>query len=229
MMRAPIMSVIFAFELTHDLNAFAPLLLASAVSYGFTVLFMRRSILTEKIARRGYHIYREYGIDPLERHFVEEVMTRTPVAIDAQVPIAAALETHFGRTQRHRAYPVVRGEVLVGMADRDAALAAQHATGAQTMGDLFGVNVAAVALPTETLKTVSTRLAVHELERLPVVDDPKHRRLIGIVSRSDLVKPSLQTFEEEERREVFRSPMFFSGAPRVPGPAAPSESATGKQ
>jgi H+/Cl- antiporter ClcA len=70
MMRAPIMSVMFAFELTHDANALLPLLTASAVAYGFTVLTMPRSILTEKIARRGYHIYSEYGIDPLERHNV---------------------------------------------------------------------------------------------------------------------------------------------------------------
>ncbi|CAM2156026.1 chloride channel protein, CIC family [Pararobbsia alpina] len=231
MMRAPIMSVIFAFELTHDLNAFAPLLLASAVSYGFTVLVMRRSILTEKIARRGYHIYREYGIDPLERHFVDEVMTRAPVAIDAEMPLDAALETHFGRAQKHRAYPVVRGEVLVGMVDRDAVLAARHTTTATTMGELFGVNVAPAALATETLKTISTRLAVHGLERLPVVDDPKHRRLVGIVSRSDLVKPSLNTFEEEERREVFRSPMFFSGAPRAaqrPTAATSPDASAGK-
>jgi H+/Cl- antiporter ClcA len=60
----------FAFELTHDANALLPLLTASAVAYGFTVLTMPRSILTEKIARRGYHIYSEYGIDPLERHNV---------------------------------------------------------------------------------------------------------------------------------------------------------------
>jgi hypothetical protein len=65
MMRAPVMSVMFALELTQDVNALLPLLIASAVAYGFTVLTMPRSILTEKIARRGHHIYREYGIDPL--------------------------------------------------------------------------------------------------------------------------------------------------------------------
>ncbi len=51
MMRAPIMATVFAFELTHDANVLLPLLMASAVAYGFTVLLMRRSILTEKIAR----------------------------------------------------------------------------------------------------------------------------------------------------------------------------------
>ena len=66
-MRAPLTAVVFAFGLTHDVNAFLPTLLACAVAYGFTVIVMPRSILTEKIARRGHHIYREYGVDPMER------------------------------------------------------------------------------------------------------------------------------------------------------------------
>ena len=45
------------------------------VAYGFTVLVMKRSILTEKVARRGYHISREYAVDPLERLSVGEVMS----------------------------------------------------------------------------------------------------------------------------------------------------------
>ncbi len=53
MMRAPLMAVLFAFELTQDVNALLPLLTACVSAYGFTVLTMPRSILTEKIARRG--------------------------------------------------------------------------------------------------------------------------------------------------------------------------------
>src|SRR5450830_757475 len=73
---APLTAAVFALGLTGDFNAFLPLLLATGISYGFTVLVMRRSIMTEKIARRGLHIYREYSVDPQERMFVEEVMTR---------------------------------------------------------------------------------------------------------------------------------------------------------
>ena len=72
------------------------LMLACAVAYGFTVIVMPRSILTEKIARRGHHVYREYGVDPLERHFVDDVMTRGAVVIDGKLPAAAALEQYFG-------------------------------------------------------------------------------------------------------------------------------------
>jgi CBS domain-containing protein len=205
MMRAPIMAVVFAFELTHDANALLPLLTAAAVSYGFTVLFMRRSILTEKIARRGYHIYREYGIDPLERHYVDEVMTSTVKSIDADISVAESLERHFGPTQTHRAFPVVRAGRLIGMADRKilgAALDAGRAT--SRVGDLYEDERREVALPDETCRHVAARLAAQSLDRVPVVADESSYRLIGIVSRHDLVKPSLSVFSEEREREQFR-------------------------
>jgi H+/Cl- antiporter ClcA len=210
MMRAPIMSVIFAFELTHDVNALLPLLTASACAYGFTVLFMRRSILTEKIARRGYHIYREYGIDPLERNFVSDVMTTEIRTIPADMPLAEALEKYFGATQTHRAYPVARDGALVGMIERNTLLQGVGNPAAATMSDLFGANVPIMALPGETLRTVANRLAVHGLERVPVVTDAQSRRLVGVISRSDLVKPSLAFSEEEERFETFRRTPFHT-------------------
>jgi H+/Cl- antiporter ClcA len=204
MMRAPIMSVMFAFELTQDANALLPLLTASAVAYGFTVLLMPRSILTEKIARRGYHIYREYGIDPLERHNVEEVMTRELKTLDGQTTIVDALAGHFGPEQFHRAFPVVQGGAFIGMMDRATLLAGQQNPAAERVADLFGVNVPIMALPGETCRTVAIRLAVHGLERVPVVTDAQSRRLIGIISRSDLVKPSLALFAEEQQQQRFR-------------------------
>jgi H+/Cl- antiporter ClcA len=205
MMRAPIMAVMFACELTQDVNALLPLLTASVVAYGFTVMFMPRSILTEKIARRGYHIYREYGIDPLERHFVEEVMTQSAQTIDAKATLAEALEQYFSPSQKHRAFPAVRDGSFVGMVDRDTLLAGEGRANVERVGDLFGANVPIMALRDETCRTVATRLAVHGLERVPVVTDPLSRRLIGIISRSDLIKPSLTLFDDELQSETFRT------------------------
>jgi hypothetical protein len=73
-MRTPFMGIVFALELTHDFNMMLPLIVAVTLAYALTVLTVRRSILTEKIARRGYHLTREYAIDPLEILFVREVM-----------------------------------------------------------------------------------------------------------------------------------------------------------
>jgi CBS-domain-containing membrane protein len=60
-----------------------------------------------------------------------------------------------------------------------------------------------MALPDETCRIVATRLAVHGLERLPVVSDAQSRRLLGIIARSDLVKPSLDVDDQEHRHERF--------------------------
>ena len=83
-MRSPFTGVVFAIELTHDFNMLLPLMVACFLAHAFTVLTLKRSILTEKIARRGYHLSREYALDPLEILFVREVMHP---ALDATGPL----------------------------------------------------------------------------------------------------------------------------------------------
>jgi H+/Cl- antiporter ClcA/CBS domain-containing protein len=204
MMRAPVMAAIFAFELTGDANALLPLLAAAAVAYGFTVLLMRRSILTEKIARRGYHIYREYSIDPLERHYVEEVMTRAVETIDASTTLDDVLHRYFGPTQKYRAYPVVASGTLLGMVDRVLLDRIAPGQSEKPIGSFFARERPEIALPGETCRNVAARLAITGLVRVPVVEDEKSLRLVGIVSRHDLVKPSSTVFSEEREVEQFR-------------------------
>ena len=89
-MRSPLTAVIFALELTHDVNVMLPLLLAVTIAHGFTVLTLRRSILTEKVSRRGFHLSREYAIDPLEivfaREAVRTAVVAVPEALHARMP-----------------------------------------------------------------------------------------------------------------------------------------------
>jgi len=211
---APLTATVFAFGLTGDGNALLPLLLACAVSHGLSVLLMRRSIMTERIARRGRHVYREYGVDPQERVQVDEVMTREVQTIPAATPLPVVAEHWFGAGQRHRAFAVVdEQDGFIGMLDRDGM---GRAVGtARCAGDLVEAGEQLVALPDETCSRVAQRLAAHGLERLPVVADPVGRRLIGIVSRSDLVKPAKALYEEEGPREgMLRWPRRHRGASR---------------
>ncbi|MFB9128505.1 CBS domain-containing protein [Paraburkholderia dipogonis] len=204
MMRAPVMAAVFAFELTGDANALLPLLAAAAIAYGFTVLLMRRSILTEKVARRGFHIYREYSIDPLERHYVDEVMTRNVQTIDADMTVADVLRDYFGARQKYRAYPVVSAGTLVGMAERALIELIPAAQANARIGTFVSHARLEIALPRETCRSVAARLAITGLDRVPVVEDENTRRLLGIVSRHDLVKPSMSVFAEEHEMEQFR-------------------------
>ena len=79
-MRAPFTATIFALETTHDWTAAFPVFLASAVSTAVTVIWIPRSILTEKVTRRGTHVAREYEVAPFERLSVREAMLAWPPA-----------------------------------------------------------------------------------------------------------------------------------------------------
>ncbi|HEF5869609.1 TPA: chloride channel protein [Burkholderia cenocepacia] len=204
---APLTAIVFAFGLTHDANALLPLLAATLVAHGFATIVMKRSIMTEKIARRGYHIYREYGVDPLERHDVGEVMTSADrlVAIDGAATLDTVETQYFGAKQTHRAYPVVQNGRLLGLVDRATLDAHRAQAGANApIAAAFAGRAPAVALAHETCRVVASRLAMLGLERLPVVADEQSLRITGLVSRSDLIKPALQHFDDEHKRERFR-------------------------
>ncbi len=79
----PLTAILFSLELTHALPALLPLTRACTASYLVTSLIMPRSILTEKLSRRGYHLSREYGVDPLEMVSVADVMTEVSQKAEA--------------------------------------------------------------------------------------------------------------------------------------------------
>ncbi len=98
---APVMvhltGIVFTLELTHLWPAMFPLTIASITAYAASVLLLDRSILTEKIARRGLHLTRDYTTDPLETFFVADVMRTEP----APTPAGGIVETRD--TLRHAA------------------------------------------------------------------------------------------------------------------------------
>ncbi len=75
-MRAPLTACLFAVELTHDVGVLLPLIAACSAAYAVTVLLLKRSILTEKVARRGTHVSREYHVNPYTLARVADVMVR---------------------------------------------------------------------------------------------------------------------------------------------------------
>jgi chloride channel protein, CIC family len=200
-MRSPFTGVIFMLELTHDVNMLLPLLLAVAVAHLFTVLTLKRSILTEKVARRGYHLSREYAVDPLEILFVREVMRTNVAAIPAQVTpteLAQKLNTdHIVRKGQHL-YPVVDGDRrLVAVVTRGdlERLAAGGAEAELTH------RKPVVAYPDEPLRLVVNRMSETGLTRFPVVNNSWERKLAGMVALSDLLQARTRSLEEERHRE----------------------------
>jgi H+/Cl- antiporter ClcA/predicted transcriptional regulator len=225
-MRSPFTGTIFALELTQDVNALPALLIATIVAYGFTVLLMPRSILTEKVARRGYHVSREYSVDPLERSSIGEVMTSQVVTVPASMPVKELLHSYFQSSglKKHQAYPVVddKGHLL-GVVTRTNLL--EDWVTAGLGADLPAQNLVIAydlihrepitAYPWESCRTAAERMAQMGVGRLPVVSADDPRKVIGIVTRSDLLKPRARHAEEEIRRERF---IGVPAAERPPGP-----------
>jgi hypothetical protein len=104
-MRSPFTGVVFAVELTGRFDVILPLLIGSSVAFAASVLMLKRSVLTEKIARRGYHVSREYDVDPLEMAFVEDVMSDDTSGV-AGVPVV-----RVGDTLRDVAYVMAQHHV----------------------------------------------------------------------------------------------------------------------
>lgn len=114
-MRSPLTGILFAAEVSGDFNALLPLSVAVVVAHGLTVLVLKRSVLTEKVARRGFHVSREYEIDPLEVLFVREVMRPDLAAPMPMAPdVAFAEETLKSVTVRMAKLGVTSLRVLDG-------------------------------------------------------------------------------------------------------------------
>ncbi len=205
-MRSPFTGVVFAVELTHDVNMLLPLLIAVTLAHATTVLALRRSILTEKVARRGYHLTREYSVDPLEILFVREVMRPNVAVLPADLPLAGLtrwLEAD-GRTRRERLYPVVDAERrLLGVVRRGDLRRLQSQHGAEASCPLAAVLrlEPVVAHPDEPLRVVAYRMAETGLTRFPVVERGDGRRLVGMVVLRDLLEARMRNLEAERRRE----------------------------
>jgi H+/Cl- antiporter ClcA/predicted transcriptional regulator len=202
-MRVPFTAIVFALELTHDLTALFPLLIAVTAAYTFTVLIMKRSILTEKLSRRGHHLSREYAVDPMEGLFVRQVMRSNVTVLLASTPLndlAASLKV--GGRGAQGLYPVTDddGKLLgvVTRQDLDALLADDH--GDRTLRDVLRADPI-VAHPDEPLRSVVYRMAETGLTRMPVVERDDPTRLVSVISLRDLLTARMRALEEERERE----------------------------
>ncbi|HKW97453.1 MAG TPA: chloride channel protein [Bryobacteraceae bacterium] len=227
-MRSPFTGVVFAIELTHDVNVILPLLVAAVIAHAFTTLALKRSILTEKVARRGYHLSREYEVDPLEVLFVRDVM-RSKVAVLSPSLSHKDLPSSLHESRKgQRLYPIVdAGGFVTGIVTRRdlKKLAEQTAPN----GDLSSVirKNPMVAYPEETLRLVVNRMAETGLTRFPVVESEISRKLVGIIALEDLLHARVRHLEEERRRErVLHIHLPFQGAVETKQAAQNSEVST---
>src|SRR3954469_537184 len=213
---APLTAVVFAFELTHDPGVLLPLLIAALVSYGLVVLTLPRSILTEKLSRRGYHLSREYIVDPMESLAVDEVMRTDIAKLSANASLeevrqALRVDETLGV---QRLFPVqdAQGNMLGVIPRWDVEQFVARKKG-QSLSALV-IQRPVIAYSDERLTMVVQRMASSGFTKLPVVKREDPSKVIGIISISDLLKARIAAQDSEERRErvlQLSVPLLFRG------------------
>ena len=209
-MRSPLTGVVFALELTHDWSALLPLVIASAAAYGFSALTLKRSVLTEKVARKGFHLTREYSVDPLEGLLVADVMKRTFTAFSAKTRLSEAIATFVAEhgpslaAQRSQPlYPVLdEANALVGFATRSELVrAALNGSPSDVTLAELGLRVPEVCHADLTLREAAHLFAEWGVAVAPVVERADRTRVIGLVSLTDLLEGRLRDLQEERVSE----------------------------
>ncbi len=202
-MRAPFTGVVFSLELTHDLNLIFPLLIAVLAAEGITVFTLPRSILTEKVARRGVHVAREYSVDPLEVIPVGAVMHTDLVMVPAGASVEEVARQTPELSSKYVGYTLVGdGGELAGFVTKEE-IVAFLAEGNDPSRPIREVaTVPPVRLyPDHPCRVGARYLAEHDLQGLPVVDPGDPGTVVGLFSRESLFEARVQALQEEQDRD----------------------------
>ena len=200
-MRAPMTGAVFAVELTGHFAALPETIAAAVGAYAVSVLLMRRSILTEKIARRGRHVLQEYTIDPHDFVQAEQVMTRHPTCLPGSLGVSEAI-AFFAGEARHRSYPVVdRDNRLLGLVSRADALEWQSSgvLGDRPLQEVLSDASQPYGLVTSPIGTIADIMIDSGVGRIPIVD-PQTMEVVGILTRHDLLRARHQSTNAETQR-----------------------------
>jgi chloride channel protein, CIC family len=224
-MRSPLTAIFFAVEITGNTHVLLPLTAACVSAHLVTILLLRRSILTEKIARRGHHLVREYRVDPFALTRVSEVMTREVETLPDTMTLHQAARFLTQPTTRHPSFPVVdaAGRAL-GIIDPPAVIAWRRGGRHRqtTLRELVERTKLPSAFADEYLQEVVERMMRLNVAHLAVVS--RDATLVGYLSWRDLLSVRTQLQREEEERIAFYR--WLRGRNRRPaaGQAAPSQS-----
>jgi CIC family chloride channel protein len=205
-MRSPLTAMMFGLELTHDINSLLPLAIGCVAAHLTTVLLLKRSILTEKIARRGHHITREYVVDPFETVRVADIMAQPAEALPADWTVGETLTffTAPDAPRRHKSYPVIDGDGRVlGMVSRADALRwlrDEHSLTGFLREQIAGQDLV-VAYDDELAGQLADRMTSTDIGRVPIVSR-KSGSLVGLVARRDLLRVRTNMVRHEREREA---------------------------
>jgi H+/Cl- antiporter ClcA/CBS domain-containing protein len=205
--HALLTSIVFAFEATRQPLGLLPLLAGCSAAYLVSTLLMRTSIMTEKLARRGADVRSEYTVDYLSQVLVRDGMTRDVVTLAAGTTLGEVREWLHAHApgSTHQGFPVLEPDgTLVGVITRRD-LFDDERSPATPVRELVH-RPPAVAYESNTLREAADHMVRERVGRLAVVERDSGR-MVGILSRSDLLSAHEDRLHAADRREQsFPSP-----------------------
>ena len=180
--HAPLTSVLMVFEMTLDYDVVMPLLLGAAVSSLIATTLSRESVYTEALRRKSG----ESSLRLVRLLTVRDVLRQEQATVPPELPLAALLERFMSARRNHLYVLDPEGRFLGGVSLHDANRELVQGGRAVTAADLLRRDFEAT-VPEEPLDRVLDRFARQPTERLPVLDGWSTRRLVGTVSRRDIL------------------------------------------
>jgi CIC family chloride channel protein len=194
--RATLTSIVIVFELTGNYDFILPLMFACVVADAVGVLLTPHTIFTEKLRRKGIRFSQAMQVNILEMISVEEAMIKKPEIITEDT-LVGKVANKIIFTGYH-GFPVLndKGELVGILAQEDIRKALKAGKHKAKAGDLDTEEII-VSYPDEDLNSVLERMAIHNIGRLPVVDREDEKKLVGFITRSDIIKAHRKKMEEE--------------------------------
>jgi CIC family chloride channel protein len=185
--RAPLTSILILFELTRDYSMILPIMLACVVSNVISSSISSESIFTEGLRRRGFTIRKGREVDIMEALLVKDAMKHNVQTVSENKNVGALIA--LMQSSRHAGFPVLdsNGQLSGIVTLKDVRDKVGHDELEKAITEICTKDVA-VAYQDETLNTVLKRLAAKDIGRLPVVSRSDDTKLLGIITRSDIVK-----------------------------------------
>jgi CIC family chloride channel protein len=204
-MRSPLTATFFAAEVTGNTHVLLPLLAACVTAHVVTVLLMRRSILTEKVARRGHHLAREYRVDPFSLARAQDIMVTDVQTVPGSMTLHQAATFLTEPSTNHPSFPVIDADrQVLGTVDPPAVLAWRRAGKHRhsTLAELLAATRPIVTYPDEYLDAVIERMSRANIAHIPVIarETP---RLVAYIGWKDLMQVRARLQAEEHDRVVF--------------------------
>ncbi len=208
--HAVLASVVMAFETTRQAMGLLPILTGCSAAYFVSLAVGRHSLMTERLARRGRPVQTEYGADHLSLVTVRELMAKDPITLlvdDAVEEVRDRIASGEAPWQ-HQGFPVVnnRGELMGVVTRRD--LLRLDLSMTALVKDLI-TRDPIVVYDDNTGREAADHMVRSGVGRLPVVRRSARRKVIGLVTRSDLLgarQRSLDAASKEEQDIAFRIP-----------------------